>query len=798
LKTLGGRSPIAINDIAEKIALAHGLRDVRPQEVLDIVRSVRTLLEAPPAQSDTAAAGFWRAECALNAAWANVRLGRFGAAYAEAEDGLRRFRTLGKLAGAAGCLLVMGIAKGEEGENDDAVRMCREAENLFLEIGDQFGRARAINASGTSYRRLGDSARAIEAYGTSMAVAKDNQDTQGVSRALTNIGYVYLYEKKYAQAIEHAKQALAMERHHGNLAAELSNCCNLVQALVADGRPQEAIAFMADYNLETLSQSGLFSFLELSQSLSMAYLGVGRTAEADALLHLGIDRARRDGNRRELGALLCTLARAHRMAAAKGAAPRADALAAARAALEEALRHGQSRDWDIIQGIHEEFCALCRAEGRWDEAFQHLEEAHQIALKLSSASADERLARQRSEQEAANHKARAEAAARQHEFERKALQSQKTESLGVLAGGMAHHFNNLLATILGNADLANLDPKLVPEALVAIKESVRRAADLCRQITTYTGRANHRKAAVNLLALVQESIRLLRVTIATECEFICEFPPEPIFVWGDRAQLQQVVLNLTTNSAEAKATMVRFQAAGMPEAAPAPGPGESLEPGDYVELSVADNGEGMTAAVLARVFEPFFSTKFTGRGLGMPAAMGIVQSHKGTMTAESTPGSGTTIRLRLPTAPGEALAPPPPVAQRAPGRGPRVVLIAEDDPVVRAMIVKFIGLHGWKTLEAADGEEAVQTHLDHQGQINLLISDFLMPKLNGLEAAWQIRSRSPELPVILMSGFTKEETEERFRGAGFEYFLKKPFPLEELGAMVLAATGAIPGRAPPL
>jgi tetratricopeptide (TPR) repeat protein len=201
-----------VNQIQEKIDLAVRLRDVDPQKAMDMVGTVRALLQDPLHEGDDESIELLRAECALNAAWANVRLGRFSAAYPEAEEGLRLFRKQGKSRGAAGCLLVIGIAKGEDGKNDEAVRFCQEAEALFVEVGDPFGRARALNASGTSHRRLGDSARAIEAYGASMAVARDNGDSQGVSRALCNIGYVHLYDKKFEQAIDHARRALAMER----------------------------------------------------------------------------------------------------------------------------------------------------------------------------------------------------------------------------------------------------------------------------------------------------------------------------------------------------------------------------------------------------------------------------------------------------------------------------------------------------------------------------------------------------------------------------------------------------------
>ncbi len=640
-----------MEQIQEKITRASRLRDVMPEEALNLIGIVRVRLQDAPSPGPVESIARWQAECSLNAAWANVRLGRFVAAYPEAEEGLRLFQQQGQLQGAAGCLLVKGIALGEDGNSDESVKLCREAEALFLKAGDKFGVARAINAQGTAYRRIGDSAGAIEAYGHSMAVAQDNGDSEGVSRATANIGYVYLCEKKFETAIEFAKRALIMARAQGNLANELTNCCNLVQALVGAERPQEAVDLMKDYDFEKLSQSGLFSFLELSEGLSLAFIKVGRYADAEALLKMGIKRARRDGNLRQLGSLLCTLARLHRAAPVGTGGTRSQGLMAARAALEEALNHGRSRDWDIVQGIHEEFCDLCREEQCWDEAFDHMKEAHRIALKLSAASADERLARQRSEQEAANLRARAAAEARQNENERKLLRLQKAESLAVLSGGIAHNFNNLLAAILSNAELAEMYPTLAKDAFAEVRASGRRAADLCQQMLIYTGQTHHHMAIADLSAIIEAAVQPLHRTLLSGCEVALDFPPESLAVWGDRTELQQIMMVLLTNSAEAGATTIRFKAVVVHPDEPCGESGALLDSGAYIELTVTDNGKGMTTAVLARVFEPFFSTKFDGRGLGLPAAMGLVHAHKGTMAVESTPGSGTTVRIQLPVAP---------------------------------------------------------------------------------------------------------------------------------------------------
>ena len=772
------KSP-AINTIQASLAKATRLRDQRPQEALGIVESVRANLRFRSGEHDPKEVSLWLAECALNAAWVHVRLGHFEATYPEADEGLRLFQEQGIIQGAASCLLVKGIALGEEGKNDESVRLCLEADALFKEIGDPIGRARAINASGIAYRSMGDSARAIGAYTQSLNIAQESGDSQGESRALANLGYIYLLEKKYEKAIEHSRRTLAMEREHGNLSAELANCCNMVEALIGVGRHDEAVSFIGGYDLDALADSGLFAYLQLSESVAKAYHMAGRHKDANALITTTIARARRDGNLRELATHLCTFAKIKRSTPAEDPAQRAKNMKSARAALVEALELAGNRDRDFVHAIHEEFCALCRDEGRWDEAFTHMEEAHRIALTLNAASAEERLARQKSEQEVAVHKAQAEADARQLQIERKVLQSQKIESLGVLAGGVAHHFNNLLTSILGHAELAQLNPDLVPEALTAIMTSGQRAAELCRQIMMYTGRSEPRFTSVDLPTLVHESIGLLGVSLEKNCELACEFPEGEHLVWGDPAQLQQIILNLATNSAEARATRVLFKARVVHGPSGSRNPFEALSQGDYLELSVADNGEGMTPDVRARIFEPFYSTKFTGRGLGLPAVMGLLRAHQGTISVESTPGTGTTIRVYIPMAPHPVAAPAEPKVVALPTSS-GTALIADDESMVRRVLVQYLNRRGWKTIVAEDGAEAVKMHGEHSGPIDLLILDHLMPNLSGLEAAARIRVRDPKVPVILMSGFTNQETQEKIRSQGFAHFLKKPFQLQEL------------------
>jgi two-component system cell cycle sensor histidine kinase/response regulator CckA len=303
----------------------------------------------------------------------------------------------------------------------------------------------------------------------------------------------------------------------------------------------------------------------------------------------------------------------------------------------------------------------------------------------------------------------------------------------------------------------------------------------------YTGRSEPRFSAVDLPSLVQESIGLLSVSLNQNCELLCEFPQGDLLVWGDPAQLQQIILNLANNSAEAKATRILFKARIIRGPSGSCNPFEALSSGEYLELSVADDGEGMTPEVRARIFEPFYSTKFAGRGLGLPAVMGLLRAHRGTIAVESTPGSGTTIKVYIPVAPGAVAAADEPASIALPLK-PGTVLIADDEDMVRRVVVQYLKRRGWQTLVAVDGAEAVRMHAEHPGQIDLLILDHLMPNRSGLEAAGLIRSRDPHIPVVLMSGFTNQETVEKFRSQGFGHFLKKPFQLQELLAIMQQAS----------
>jgi len=256
-------------------------------------------------------------------------------------------------------------------------------------------------------------------------------------------------------------------------------------------------------------------------------------------------------------------------------------------------------------------------------------------------------------------------------LQQKMQEAQKLESLGVLAGGIAHDFNNLLSVILGNASLARLDAAATPATaarLDSIVTAANRAADLCRQLLAYAGKASFSLTRLNLNELITETTQLLELSISKQAQL--EFALTPVLprIEADASQLRQIIMNLVINASEAigehnagtirlATNVVTLPLAGSPES----GPDESLPPGDYVCVEISDTGCGMPAEVLNRIFDPFFSTKFTGRGLGLAAVLGIVRTHGGALRVFSTNGKGSTFRVYLPVSQAQTQHPFPAV-----------------------------------------------------------------------------------------------------------------------------------------
>jgi PAS domain S-box-containing protein len=382
---------------------------------------------------------------------------------------------------------------------------------------------------------------------------------------------------------------------------------------------------------------------------------------------------------------------------------------------------------------------------------------------------------------------------KQEEEQRRQLEvqmqhAQKLESLGVLAGGLAHDFNNLLTGVLGNACLAlqALPPgSALHDTIKDIETAALRAADLTKQMLAYAGKGRFVVQSVHLSQVVEEMAILLHSVISKKAalrfDFAAELPP----IEADVTQARQIVMNLITNASEALGgnpgvVTLRTRLVDVDPASTATFFPSDLAAGPYVSLEVADTGSGMDEATRARIFEPFFSTKFTGRGLGLSAVLGIVRGHRGAIKVCSEPGQGTTMQVLFP--PGERSEPQVPkkstVSTDWRGRG--TILVVDDEPISRLMAQKILEKAGFQVLLAQDGQEGVEMSLQHRQEIVAVLLDLVMPKKSGDEVFRELRSLSPELPIVLVSGFHERAVTDLFQGQIPVAFVEKPFQPEAL------------------
>jgi two-component system CheB/CheR fusion protein len=373
-------------------------------------------------------------------------------------------------------------------------------------------------------------------------------------------------------------------------------------------------------------------------------------------------------------------------------------------------------------------------------------------------------------------------------FEQELQQTQRLEGLGLLAGGIAHDFNNLLTGILGNASLAYTE--LAPDqgARLRLREIIQAsesAAFLTRQMLAYAGRGRFVIETLNLGDLVRDISTLIKTSIPRTVELKLDLAPNLPPIDADPAQLQQVVMNLVINGAEAieenrigkveiRTSLRQFTEQ---EAAEIFGPGQA---GEYVQLEVSDTGSGMDEPTQSRVFDPFFTTKFTGRGLGLAAVQGIVKSHGGSIRLYSTPGHGTSFVVLLPASRHpvqdaiEGTPPPPAIPAGS------VALVIDDEESIRTLANNVLSREGMRVLTTADGRSGVDLFQEHHGIISVVLLDLTMPVLSGGDALAKIRAINPNVPVILSSGFDERETARKYAGLKPQGFLQKPYTSKRL------------------
>ena len=380
-----------------------------------------------------------------------------------------------------------------------------------------------------------------------------------------------------------------------------------------------------------------------------------------------------------------------------------------------------------------------------------------------------------------------------HRFQDQLCQTQRLESLGLMAGGVAHDFNNLLLAIMGNASLAydTLPPSAAAVPMLQnVLTACERAALLARRLLAYAGRDHGEATPTDLTTLVRELASLLGASISKMVPVSFELEENLPPVLADETQLQQVVMNLVINAAEAIpegttgtvtiTTRLRRLLPGELGSAVIP---LGTIADEYVELLVCDTGCGMDPATQARIFDPFYTTKFTGRGLGLAAVLGIVRALGGTILLESELGRGSTFAVLLPAA-GVARQPRAARTPHQVSRGSGTVLIVDDEPAVLEMVRYTLESNGYQVLLAGDGLAAIQQVTLHP-EIRAVLMDLAMPRMSGDAAASRIRSLRPELPILLSSGYSEHEA--RPGSSAVSAFLRKPYTamhlLERIGRL---------------
>jgi two-component system cell cycle sensor histidine kinase/response regulator CckA len=383
------------------------------------------------------------------------------------------------------------------------------------------------------------------------------------------------------------------------------------------------------------------------------------------------------------------------------------------------------------------------------------------------------------------------------EEERKKLeaqlnQAQKMEAIGTLAGGVAHDFNNILTTIIGNADLALMDlgkHTSLYRSITEIQKAGHRAAALTRQLLAFSRKELIRPEVLDLNTLIMNIEKMLRRLIGEDIALGTAYTPDPWQVTADPGQMEQVVMNLVVNARDAmpKGGKLTIETANVElDEDYFRDHGVENEAGPYVMLAVADTGTGMDKETRARIFEPFFTTKGMGRGtgLGLSTVYGIVKQNRGHIWVYSEPERGTTFKVYLPRSVADD---EPAKTKPSPARsykGSETILVVEDDEMLRKMAEKMLKGYGYRVLRAGNGDEAVEIAGSHEGPIHLMVTDVVMPGMSGRDLAEQLKSKVPKIKVLYMSGYTDDAIADHGVMEKDVEFIQKPFTREDLAAKV--------------
>jgi two-component system cell cycle sensor histidine kinase/response regulator CckA len=395
---------------------------------------------------------------------------------------------------------------------------------------------------------------------------------------------------------------------------------------------------------------------------------------------------------------------------------------------------------------------------------------------------------------------RVRAAEQQSHLDARLKLNEKLESLGMLAGGVAHDFNNILMGIQGTVDTLRLEsPETVRErALLSdIETAVNRASELCEQLLAYAGRRQAKVGLLDLNSLVAETAKLLEPALPRHVRLARQLADELPPTMVNATQVRQAIMNLITNAADAvvaaggtvtlRSGVGEFDADYLLDNAA----GSVARPGTYAYVEVADTGVGMPSETLERAFEPFYTTKSSGRGMGLVSVRGCVRAHHGALRVHTAPGAGSTFRLLFPVIREDVQPRPTGAATRTRARR-GVILVVDDESLVRNVIATMVASEGYEVLMAERGEDALELFGEHQSKIAGMVVDLRMPSMSGRELLRAVRETSPDLPILIVSGHHDEDLDGLLGDHPPTQFLQKPFSAELLSSRLRSILPPVP------
>ena len=381
-------------------------------------------------------------------------------------------------------------------------------------------------------------------------------------------------------------------------------------------------------------------------------------------------------------------------------------------------------------------------------------------------------------------------------------QAQKFESLNVMAGSIAHHFNNLLMVVLGNLELSLLRlsaDSSIGQKIGEAEKAANRAAELSNLMLTYVGQREINMQVMDISEIVTEMMGMLELALSQKA--VVRFNPtlKPALFKGDSSQVRQVVMNLVTNAAEAvgdtNGTIILSTGTMFCDGSSfqLPFQKEDLPQGNYVYFQVTDTGCGMNRETLDRIYDPFFTNKFRGRGLGMAVVLGIVRAHRGAIHLDSHPGRGTTVRVLFRSLEGaeaaKAQVKAPVEEEEYKWQGKGTVLMVDDEQKVLEVGKKMLERLGLRVLTTTSALEVVEIFQKQSDHIDCVFIDLTMPQMDGVELFYKLKQIKETIPVIISSGYTEEQTMDRFNDIQPEGFIHKPYRLRQLAVQMETIMG---------